>query len=457
MISTMTTAIFASGNERKLSGAGSGEAKSGSTTHVVQTRSIGDSSPLSNISNIPFEIVEIIRALPTPEGYLTVPGEVVNTDKFYLFVSDIESKGGNFTADELINDFMSHWPNGFSEKLPDLLVFLNYQDNWQKVLDAFKSKLPNGYDKIEAALNEIKRRSEAIAAKEAGVGAGVVATTGASIGTSGGTPTPTDTLGDTSAKPSESEQKPVEEFDVEIVDKNTYSEQIGMVLDAIKNNPSDFIKGVFTAGVNTAFFGLPEAILEQFDISSAKSELNNSLAYLAGRVVGDIAGLVGAGASAAKMALNVIRMIKDGATIAVSAAGVGKILESLTLQGTEATVIAVGGAFVAIAGGNLPKDLSNLMDKVGGGSSGKGYLTPQQMNQYKQVILEGKDVEFETKQQALDFIKKKFSDFPEEVAGSRSAQGWHFDNHAVNGIENVEHVNIYSKDMGFRVHITWRS
>ena len=54
-------------------------------------------------------------------------------------------------------------------------------------------------------------------------------------------------------------------------------------------------------------------------------------------------------------------------------------------------------------------------------------------------------------------IRKKFPDFKQEVAGSRSNEGWHFDNHPLNGSsENVEHINIYSKEQKFRVHITWR-
>lgn len=68
----------------------------------------------------------------------------------------------------------------------------------------------------------------------------------------------------------------------------------------------------------------------------------------------------------------------------------------------------------------------------------------------------GNDVHFKTKQDALDFINKKFGNFKQEVAGSRSAEGWHFDSHLINGSDtNIEHINIYSKSQGFRVHITW--
>lgn len=77
------------------------------------------------------------------------------------------------------------------------------------------------------------------------------------------------------------------------------------------------------------------------------------------------------------------------------------------------------------------------------------------MNEFKAKILEGKDVIFQTKDQAVDFVKKKFPRFPEETAGNRSAEGWHFDKHTVKNVENVEHINIYSKEPKFRVHITW--
>ncbi|MBE5968407.1 MAG: RHS repeat-associated core domain-containing protein [Lachnospiraceae bacterium] len=83
-------------------------------------------------------------------------------------------------------------------------------------------------------------------------------------------------------------------------------------------------------------------------------------------------------------------------------------------------------------------------------------LSAQQMNKYKNQVINGDDVHFKTKKDALDFIGKKFPNFKQEVAGSRSAEGWHFDSHPINGgAGNVDHINIYSKPQGFRVHITW--
>ena len=73
------------------------------------------------------------------------------------------------------------------------------------------------------------------------------------------------------------------------------------------------------------------------------------------------------------------------------------------------------------------------------------------------MVLSGKDVTFNTKQDAIDFIKKKFKDFPEELAKHRSSEGWHFDRHMIEGMDGIiEHINLYSKKLGFRVHLFWR-
>ncbi len=78
------------------------------------------------------------------------------------------------------------------------------------------------------------------------------------------------------------------------------------------------------------------------------------------------------------------------------------------------------------------------------------------MNRLKKKILNNEDVHVKTKNDALQLIEKKFSNFSQEVAGSRSAEGWHFDFHPINGSTNsIEHINIYSKYLKFRVHITW--
>jgi Protein of unknown function (DUF1557). len=81
------------------------------------------------------------------------------------------------------------------------------------------------------------------------------------------------------------------------------------------------------------------------------------------------------------------------------------------------------------------------------------YMTSKEMNQALSVVKSGKDVTFRTKQQAVDFIKSKFPGFKEEVAGGRSAEGWHFDSHPVNGSSSsIDHINIFiarNKGSGF--------
>jgi len=83
-------------------------------------------------------------------------------------------------------------------------------------------------------------------------------------------------------------------------------------------------------------------------------------------------------------------------------------------------------------------------------------LTPREMNNLQKDILSGKDVHLKTEAHARQLIDTKFSNFPQETAGLRSAQGWHYDAHSlVRGGPIVEHINIYSKTPYFRVHITW--
>jgi hypothetical protein len=86
-------------------------------------------------------------------------------------------------------------------------------------------------------------------------------------------------------------------------------------------------------------------------------------------------------------------------------------------------------------------------------------LTNRQMNNYKKEIMSGNDVTLPTKENSLHLIKAKFSSFPQELAQARGPQGWHFDLHPIAGMGTnaIEHINIYSKAMNFRVHITWLS
>ena len=84
------------------------------------------------------------------------------------------------------------------------------------------------------------------------------------------------------------------------------------------------------------------------------------------------------------------------------------------------------------------------------------YISNKEANQQKNKVLNNEDVTFKTKQDAIDFVNKKFPNFVEEMAGHRSAEGWHFDAHEISGLEGIiEHINLYSKKLGFRVHVFW--
>ncbi len=84
------------------------------------------------------------------------------------------------------------------------------------------------------------------------------------------------------------------------------------------------------------------------------------------------------------------------------------------------------------------------------------YISNKEANQQKNKVLNNEDVTFKTKQEAIDFVNKKFPNFVEEMAGHRSAEGWHFDAHEISGLEGIiEHINLYSKKLGFRVHVFW--
>ena len=92
---------------------------------------------------------------------------------------------------------------------------------------------------------------------------------------------------------------------------------------------------------------------------------------------------------------------------------------------------------------------------MAGGVLVHNYCTPQEMNKKKAEALEGKDIQFEKKADALEFITKKIPGFSEEMAGHRSAEGWHFDKHPIgDSIDDVVHINLYSKRHKFRIHIT---
>ena len=106
-------------------------------------------------------------------------------------------------------------------------------------------------------------------------------------------------------------------------------------------------------------------------------------------------------------------------------------------------------AVVASPASPLPPD-----DDFGTGSKRK--YTDKDFNAAKKDVMSNQNIHFETKEQAIEFIKKKFPSLQQELAGHRSAQGWHFDAHPVNGHSGiVEHINLYIKSSGIRIHIFW--
>lgn len=75
--------------------------------------------------------------------------------------------------------------------------------------------------------------------------------------------------------------------------------------------------------------------------------------------------------------------------------------------------------------------------------------------------MSGNDVHIKTKDEALDFINKKFPDFAEEVAGGRSAEGWHFDSHPIGEAKKRSNISIFIvrvKSLEFTLHgvIKWK-
>ncbi|NEZ50021.1 RHS repeat-associated core domain-containing protein [Clostridium botulinum] len=86
----------------------------------------------------------------------------------------------------------------------------------------------------------------------------------------------------------------------------------------------------------------------------------------------------------------------------------------------------------------------------------KSKLTPKDLNKLKSEVLSGKDIKVQCKEDAVEFIRKKFPQFKEESAGFRSREGWHFDCHSIKeSINPIDDINIYSKQLKFRIHITW--
>ena len=171
--------------------------------------------------------------------------------------------------------------------------------------------------------------------------------------------------------------------------------------------------------------------------------------YYLGKSIGDIIGTaVGLGMTA-----------KGISELLAGIGGIGSGVGAVALPicvaiSAEGVVTAGAGVTVAAAAaGNFGGDFEKFRCEA---KKTKDFLTPHQKNEFKKRILANEDVEFKTKQQAIDFINEKFPQLKMEQAKMRSAEGWHFDSHPINGSGySIDHINIYSKRMGFRVHITW--
>ena len=84
------------------------------------------------------------------------------------------------------------------------------------------------------------------------------------------------------------------------------------------------------------------------------------------------------------------------------------------------------------------------------------HMSNQEKNIIMQNIARDQAPKFRSREQAEAFIRKYYPNFQQETAGHRSAQGWHFDSHEINGVV-TDHINIYSKELGINAHIFWEN
>ncbi|MGX8796057.1 hypothetical protein ACR6HW_08230 [Fusibacter sp. JL298sf-3] len=196
----------------------------------------------------------------------------------------------------------------------------------------------------------------------------------------------------------------------------------------------------------------------------AEASVRDPRIYGLGHLYGNVAimtkGVVevirGAGTAVGGVALTGGSLVATGATGGAAAPAVAVSWGAVGVGGG----LIVDGALSVGNGYENSKESIRLIQNAGGGR-GEGVgnssrLTPKQLNQYRDQVISGNDIHFKTKDEALDFINKKFPDFAEEVAGARSSEGWHFDSHPIGGSkEAIDHINIYSKRQKFRIHITW--
>lgn len=217
----------------------------------------------------------------------------------------------------------------------------------------------------------------------------------------------------------------------------------------------DFITGMANAIDDNLTGGFLNWIVNKMMGVDHDYQYDDAFDYYLGRVVGDILAM-GTGVGSIVTGYKTIKAsITGGGAITYLSGGlltIGGYVIVVSGVTVGAAEITYGGVVAIAAAGNFGSDLSKLNESAKKNSQ----LTPKQLNEYKSQVLSGNDVHFKTKEEALDFINKKFPDLKQEVAGSRSAEGWHFDSHPIGGSANsIEHINIYSKKQVFRVHITW--
>ena len=226
-----------------------------------------------------------------------------------------------------------------------------------------------------------------------------------------------------------------------------------------------FLKNMTKLPFNLAGFVLNSREVQDIPDKLESSDVEDEGAYLGGKITSDVVttvlGIIGIVSGVGQMVTGLAGDVGGGALCASGVgipAGVAVAAGSTTLVVAGAAEVAASASLVYSSVSNLGEDIDSLKRAEGKElkSRGRSVLTPQQLNQYKSDVLSGKDVKFKTKEDALYFIDKKFGGFKQEVAGSRSSEGWHFDKHPIgNSVGDVEHINIYSKAQGFRVHITW--
>jgi RHS repeat-associated protein len=228
-------------------------------------------------------------------------------------------------------------------------------------------------------------------------------------------------------------------------------------LDFSGHNVKDFIRGMADTLDDNNFFGFVKWIFKKA-LGKGKYQWKNELHYYGGRIVGDVISMIHGFWQFCKSVTKIVGSLIGGGAITVGSGG------TLSVGGVSVAVagVAAGTVEVTYSGKVITKSASSFSSDVkrfaelSRGKTNSSKLSNQQLNEAQKKVLSNKDVKFNTKEQALDFIEKKFPDFKKEIAGQRSSHGWHFDRHSINGSKNpIDHINIYSKKFKFRIHITW--